>query len=358
MGRRASASGSDAGGPALHVALFGKHPAWADFLSVGLETDELRLLEQVLFDQGIDGNIASGVWGDPKERGQEIVERFNHAFVMLNGAGLLIGQWWPSRDRVGRSRPLAVCIQTESIPFARAIRVVFAQLHGTVPCLQGESSQQGVVAIVDGLRVALRAALCPSSLPPPDHELSFCPSLSWFLAHDVLSGDGDSLLRLLFLVKEALDFAESQPQHLRLPVCGTDAVETGVRWLDLLTRHFAPDQPCLLLMPADAAWVDLVVGQPDSLTLLCLGNRSQDNALDDDLSVAPSFLALAEKALGNAQAKGGDVLLREPRQKTVVLGEGSGTGRSVPAMSSKAILALVAIVVLLIVLAVALVVVL
>src|SRR5688572_20736555 len=65
------------GGPSLYLAAFGKHPGWDDHIDdLGLETDLLIRVKQLLYIEGIASNLDKGSWDElaPPDR----LEKFNH----------------------------------------------------------------------------------------------------------------------------------------------------------------------------------------------------------------------------------------------------------------------------------------
>ena len=104
--------GESARGGAVHVAVFGKHPGWADHMDeIGLATEELVELRQMLYKEGIGRNIDLGTWEKLPEEAR--LERFEHVFVYKAESGNLIaGRIWSSSDGRGRTKyPMLVCVQ-------------------------------------------------------------------------------------------------------------------------------------------------------------------------------------------------------------------------------------------------------
>jgi len=95
----------------IHIAGFGKHPAWDDHIDdIGLATETLVLTKQLLYSEGIATQLASGAWDQIEKSGQAI--EFDHRFVWGRDEQAIIGAIWASADRKGRTRfPMVICIQ-------------------------------------------------------------------------------------------------------------------------------------------------------------------------------------------------------------------------------------------------------
>ena len=97
-------------GRQVFLAAFGKHPGWDDHISedLGLETESLLMVKNLLYLQGIGGQIDRGEW-DKLEPHQQ-VSGFKHIFVWQRGDQRIIGRMWSSSDGKGRTRyPMIVC---------------------------------------------------------------------------------------------------------------------------------------------------------------------------------------------------------------------------------------------------------
>ena len=69
-----------AGKPQIWLGAFGKHPGWDDHIDdIGLETESLLLAKQILYVEGIGGQIDSGEW-ERLEEAQRLRE-FKHVFL-------------------------------------------------------------------------------------------------------------------------------------------------------------------------------------------------------------------------------------------------------------------------------------
>src|SRR4029079_11585679 len=77
------------------LAAFGKHPGWDDHIEdLGLETDSLILARNVLYVQGVGGQIDTGAWEKLKD--EHRIAAFNHTFIWLRGDQFLLGRMWSS----------------------------------------------------------------------------------------------------------------------------------------------------------------------------------------------------------------------------------------------------------------------
>src|SRR5947208_1607751 len=92
----------------LYLGAFGKHPGWDDYMDdLGLETESLVAARQVLYVDGIGGNLNTGTWDKMEEAARIPID---HRFVWVRENQILVGKMWDSRDGKGRARyPMVVC---------------------------------------------------------------------------------------------------------------------------------------------------------------------------------------------------------------------------------------------------------
>ena len=77
----------------VFVGALGKHPAWDDFFWIGLDTDRLADVFTVLYNECLNRNIESGVWGDPSSDITVLSDPANLSAILLDGRWIT--------DRVG-----------------------------------------------------------------------------------------------------------------------------------------------------------------------------------------------------------------------------------------------------------------
>src|SRR5262249_7473370 len=95
------------------LAGFGKHPAWDDHIDdIGLETESLVLVKQVLYAEGIASQISSGAWNQ-LENSRHAID-FDHRFVWGRSDQSIVGGIWASTDGKGRTLfPMVICVQSD-----------------------------------------------------------------------------------------------------------------------------------------------------------------------------------------------------------------------------------------------------
>src|SRR6266487_787112 len=99
----------------LRLAAFGKHPGWDDPTGgIGIESELLANIKQVLYVRGIGGQIDSGAW--EKLESEKRVQGFDHTFLWLIPGHSVLGCFWSSTDRKGRAKyPMVLCVQGDSL---------------------------------------------------------------------------------------------------------------------------------------------------------------------------------------------------------------------------------------------------
>src|SRR2546430_11297502 len=96
-------SASEAAQPRLTLAAFGKHPGWDDHLpGIGVDTETLARVKQVLYVSGIGGQIDSGVWGEVEAEKRQ--GGIDHTLLLLNPGPVGVRHMWLSTTRQGGSK--------------------------------------------------------------------------------------------------------------------------------------------------------------------------------------------------------------------------------------------------------------
>lgn len=317
----------------FHLAVFGKHPGWADFFELGLTTPGLAAVHSTLFEQGIDENIVSGVWGDPRTDLDRIVDGLRHLFVWRQGRELYVGRWWPSRDSVGRRRPVVVCVQSTGLPFR-------GMLRGVLPLLERLEAECCSVSAKGDVRSAVSATsndlnrLVETVSDAPDDELSPA-TLPWFV-DKLEAGGGGGLAGVLDELARVCSYASDRAQQLRFPSCGGTPEESAMRWSDLLLSNVDARLPALLLVPTQEDWVDVILGEAGPLALVCIGRSDFELTTEAGIAASPEFSELVSRASADSAHGSGGACLADHVADGVLPTFGSSRGR--PRRSGRLIL--------------------
>jgi hypothetical protein len=257
-------------GGRLHVAGFGKHPAWDDHIDdVGLETETLVIAKQLLYSQGIAGQLASGAWDQLEKTSQSL--QFDHRFIWARKGQALVGTILASSDGKGRARfPMVVCVQAEmSVLHAVLLYLPFVESLGK-RCQAAASRQEfrELLSLASGEPDAFRAF-------PDGHTVS---------AHPEFQGD-DFLVQALEHLSEALRrnkpsrFSGGNPNKVsfRLPAISVRTPENLEFWTGYLESWVRLQVPYLALVSVGRLPVDVIVGEPTPTDFFCL--RAKEAAL-------------------------------------------------------------------------------
>jgi hypothetical protein len=96
--------------PQIWLGAFGKHPGWDDHIDdIGLETESLLLAKQILYVDGIGGQVNSGEW--ERLDGARRLAEFKHIFLWKRGDAFLAGRIWSSRDGKNRTPISPGCLR-------------------------------------------------------------------------------------------------------------------------------------------------------------------------------------------------------------------------------------------------------
>jgi hypothetical protein len=253
--------------PQIWLGAFGKHPGWDDHIDdIGLETESLLLAKQILYVDGIGGQINSGEW--EKLDDVQRLREFKHMFLWKRGEAFLIGRIWSSRDGKNRTKyPLVVCAHCLSLPFTWALTNV-SQCLGEIEWQCKSTRFAGEVRGVLGQALGqLRRSVADA-----DGQLSRGdPDARTFVERLGLGDDLEGLYRIVYCIhtqlacylngKSAGDLGAGQ---IRLPAAVGLAAETLSFWSRFLESQFGRTVPVLLTLPLQESWIDATCGEPAS----------------------------------------------------------------------------------------------
>ncbi len=284
--------------PAIHLAAFGKHPAWIDHLDdLGLDTEPLVIAKRLLYTQGMGQNIDSGAWESLETTPASApchatgrLDFFRHDFLWNmpgSGAGgggtnLMAGRFWSSTDAKGRDKyPMVLCAQLTDLPDTFAFHIAMPQLKTMQDhCVKAhtvEEVQQIMQADREQLRSHLRDHLPQETLTTGQlTKVSRHPDLK--SAEHAHTPEGFHRIAYRFLGSmSAFRSPPSRgkphrPEQVRLPLCGQSPTEALLFWRRFALLFLDPATPIVLLAPDDPAapWVDLIAGEPASTHLFCI----------------------------------------------------------------------------------------
>ncbi len=311
----------------VSVAVFGKHPGWDDHIEdIGIDTERLIQLRQVLYVQGVGGNIDSGAW-ERADKGAPL-GAFHHVLCWHHPEDVIFGRLWSSKDGKGRARyPMVVCVQCSGVAAPWVLREVPSRLERVEQRCKQAGTAAEVKAIVSELRGALSAAIRgadsvgpPEGWPSPQDvmgHLASCPGM----------GPGhDGLHRVLYrILREMHAYGPGtgrpgrgeprRPQCLRVPSCAPTAPQAVYTWLHVMLSQLDPSVPVLLLAPLEQAWVDVVVGDPGVREFFCLQASQQMVPLATEIpySMDADFVQRAERLIaGSGGATGAQASIIGP----------------------------------------------
>jgi hypothetical protein len=267
--------------PAIHLAIFGKHPGWDDHIpDTGLSTDTLFILKRVLYVRGIGGLIDAGAWDNlPPE---DVLDGFHHTFVGQRGGDAVIGRMWPSKDGKGRARyPMVVAAHLVAVPLEKSLARVLGVLEEFRAGCREAQSDEAVLALLAAAQQTLNG-LAAEQAAAGDVYVPARRVLKRMLEREPLS-DAVQHRRLLYEIsnklepfssakvdKAALDDSHAG-EHIRLPMTGFKEISEGfLGWLTYLRTQVSARIPLLLIVPEEGDWVDAIAGLFSGQQLRCL----------------------------------------------------------------------------------------
>ena len=266
----------------VFLGVFGKHPAWDDHIEdIGLDTQSLIQAKQLLYVQGIGGQIDAGSW--ERLAPEQKLPRFQHVFAWLRPSQFLVGRLWASTDGKGRARyPMVACVHGIGVPLSWATREALPQLESLQRACQTTEREDKVRAIVAEAteKLCRSTEQLPPSITPEDNGLRDRQRL---LDRAEWSPSQDTLLRVLHQVKQQMtayfngqpqggaDTLSAKPQQIRVPM-GADAPGEAIQlWAQFFYLLLSQETAMLLTVPLEGgAWVDATAGEPGTNEFFCL----------------------------------------------------------------------------------------
>lgn len=273
------APGGESGAARLTLGAFGKHPGWDDhILGIGVETDTLAQVKQVLYVRGIGSQVDSGAW-EKLEVDKRLVG-YDHTFLALRPGHVLLGQLWSSADGKGRAKyPMVLCIDGEGISPAFALNVLVPGLERLREACKSTNSAEQVASDCRSGQEQLRGVLERETArllePSPPVE-----ARRRFLENPQLGPDRLGFLRAMHELKAVPGVgtedrsppgARALPStHLRLPLGAESPKESLQLWASLFRRIVPETIPLFLVVRSGESWLDVLIGEPAPDSFFCL----------------------------------------------------------------------------------------
>jgi hypothetical protein len=255
-------------GGRIHIAGFGKHPAWDDHIDdIGLATETLVLTKKLLYSEGIATQLASGAW-DQIEKSRQAIE-FDHRFVWGRDQQAIVGAIWASADRKGRTRfPMVICVQA-GFDGHRAIGILLAPVERLgMLCREGKTQEK----IRDSFNQTYR-----------ELNGALFPAAAGNLFSETIDPGENSILPALITLSAGLrsqrprssgETGRSGRSHFRLTTISSHVKENFSFWAGFLARYYDPTLPYIIIAANGRSWIDLIVGEPVPGDFFCLrGNE-------------------------------------------------------------------------------------
>jgi hypothetical protein len=258
-------------GGRIHIAGFGKHPAWDDHIDdIGLATETLVLTKKLLYSEGIATQLASGAWDQIEKSGQAI--EFDHRFVWGRDQQAIIGAIWASADRKGRTRfPMVICVQA-GFDGHRAIGILLAPVERLGMLCREARTQEKIRDSFNQTYRELNGALFPAA--------------AGNLFSETTDPGENSILPALITLSAGLrnqwsrisgETGRSGVSHFRLTTISSQVKENLGFWSGYLARQSNLSVPYVIIAANGRGWVDLIIGEPIPGDFFCL--RANEYAL-------------------------------------------------------------------------------
>jgi hypothetical protein len=248
----------------IHLAAFGKHPAWIDHIDdLGVTTESLAMAKRFLYLEGIAGQLASGAWDRIERSGQAM--DFDHRFVWCREKQAIVGAIWASSDGKGRTRfPMVICAQAEgSGSGAFSLYLLPVERLG-LQC-KSVASQEAVRDFHSRTCAELNVRTFSAPAPPPRLALDN-KDRSEELILEALIGLASGLKRV-----RARGFGNRRiGAHVRVESISQRAAKNLEFWSGYLEQRVNTQGPHLVIVGSTGSPVDLIIGEPEPKDFFCL----------------------------------------------------------------------------------------
>lgn len=281
--------------PIVHLAAFGKHPAWNDHMEdINLHTVTFLEAKRYIYLQGISGQIDSGAWDKPSG-----VAGYDHWLLWHRPGEMLLGRLLASSDGKGRTRyPFVVLAHIINLPLAAALASCAPLLEEIARQARAAESPEKMRQII----VHARVRLADAAAAAPDLPTPLPPGVSPQI-------DATGWARIYHVLENQLHpyGPGARPQnppcrHLRIPAASSDPVQNLLWWAACWLTQLEPQVPELLISPAHAGWLDLIVGEPASAHFRCLlsGPAAIPPVTETPYNLSPHIVKAAQELCAGA----------------------------------------------------------
>jgi formylglycine-generating enzyme required for sulfatase activity len=272
LGKTRPGPAAESAAPRLTLAAFGKHPGWDDHMpGIGVDTETLAYIKQALYVTGIGRQIDSGSW--EKLEADKRQEGFDHTFLWLRAAHLVLGQLWSSKDGKGRAKyPMVLCVDGEGVSPSLLLNKVRPGLEALRDACKAATAAEQVASNCRVAQEQLRKLFAGRGPRPDPKHAGDDPRR--FLERGELGPDRQGLLRVLHELSGSFDTsgdtrapvhggdAPAPSLHLRVPLAADSQNSAFLLWAGFLRSVLAQDVPLILMARGQADWLDVVVGEP------------------------------------------------------------------------------------------------
>jgi hypothetical protein len=276
-----------ANGRGIFLGAFGKHPGWDDHIDdIGLETESLVTAKQMLYVQGIGGQI--GPW-EKLDGGAQIP--FRHLFVWQRGDQVLVGRMWASSDGKKRTRyPMVVCAHCIGISVELVLDTLLAWLEElqlrAVATRSADDVRSMVAQFREGLRDWLNTQTTTSAEPAFDAE-TFFTEIDFATEQQRLIKSAWELRACSYANGKYKERARAA-ERIRVLASSVSPARSIQFWRRIIAAELDPSAPVLLAIPIDQYWMDMIAGEPSSADLFCLRASPRALSLSCDGIADPS----------------------------------------------------------------------
>ena len=268
--------------PLLAVSIFGKHPGWDDHMDgVGHQYPEMLAFKNLIYVQGIGGNIDSGAWAHLPE--SQRLRDFHHLILYSAGDSYILASISASRDGKGRSLyPLVTAVQARGYSLAELVEAIGPMILKLRDTASAATTSAEVRSATQAAQFSLDQLA--STLPPTESKMNRYPTgkqmLQMLAANQPAT---DSAGRIMYSLQKAVQHcgrqgATGRTEMLRLPIDAVVPWFSARMWIASLRSVVG--LPCPLMAieyrpPTGLMLIDLIIGPAGPAQLFCLRAGSE-----------------------------------------------------------------------------------
>ncbi|MFP4027112.1 MAG: hypothetical protein ACLFWL_04920 [Candidatus Brocadiia bacterium] len=300
----------------IQIGMFGKHPAWDGFFSVGLESDILARVRSDSLVQAMSESVLSDVWDSEDENVvQDMSDRF---FIWDRLAETVVGLGWPSEDSEGQPFPVFVCVEIFGQDRMFTVPILQPHLLKLQKQIKAAESLAQVKSARENVLSGVRQAVRDRNISDMTAKLFGETEAIVHVAKSLGEETSEELERVFYKIGEVGGhflpdvYGEAvekgippAPVSLRLPRPTKKPFNAARIWIQFFRSQIGQTAPVLLLAPVKKHWVHAVLGEANEEELYYPVSALEEIPLVTEVTyeMGESFRAEVRKRVRSAESE-------------------------------------------------------